>query len=190
MKKSALLLTTIFLLTICCKLQAQSNDAQMDAWKAYMTPGEIHKMMAKDVGKWKAEVTSWMSPDAPPSKSTAECVDKMILGGRYLHQTFTGNFMGQPFEGIGTIGYDNAKKMFVSSWVDNFGTGMMYMEGPWDDATKSITFKGKCVDPMSGGDMECRQVMKFIDDKTQMMEMYMTQAGKEMKTMEIKFTKQ
>jgi hypothetical protein len=34
-----------------------------------------------------------------------------------------------PFEGISTLGYDNAKKTFFSTWIDNMGTGMMVMEG-------------------------------------------------------------
>jgi hypothetical protein len=33
------------------------------------------------------------------------------------------------------------KKMFSSSWVDNMGTGIMNMEGTWDEATKSIILK-------------------------------------------------
>ena len=42
---------------------------------------------------------------------------------------------------------------------------------------------------MSGGDMDIREVFKMVDDKNQTLEMYMTQGGKEFKTMEIKFAK-
>ncbi len=65
----------------------------------------------------------------------------------------------------------------------------MKMQGPWDEATKSITFTGKEVDPMTGKEMDVRNVFKIIDDKNQMMEMYMTKDGKEIKTMEITLTK-
>jgi len=97
--------------------------------------------------------------------------------------------MGQPFEGIGVAGYDNAKKMFVGSWVDNMGTGIMTMSGTWDDATKSINYTGTMIDPMSGKDIPFREVWKFVDDNTQVMEMYSIMAGKEFKNMEIKYTR-
>ncbi|WP_214226892.1 DUF1579 domain-containing protein [Pedobacter sp. B4-66] len=188
MKKISIIAALLMLVVVC---RAQTpDDAMMKAWEAYMTPGDVHKMMANDNGSWKAEVTMWMSPDAPPTKSEGSCMQSMILGGRYQQSSFKGTMMGKPFEGLGLMGYDNAKKVFVSSWVDNMGTGMMQMEGTWDDATKSITLKGKTVDPMTGKDMDVREVHKIVDNKTHVMEMYMTTDGKEMKTMEIKFTKE
>ena len=111
----------------------------------------------------------------------------MILGGRYQESINKGSMMGQPFEGRSIVGYDNAKKMLVSSWVDNMGTGMMTMEGTWDSTTHSVNFKGKVVDPMTGKDMDCRETFTMIDDNTQKIEMWCTQYGKEMKTMEINF---
>jgi hypothetical protein len=97
--------------------------------------------------------------------------------------------MGQPFEGRSTMGFDNARKVFVSSWVDNFGTGIMYMEGPYDTATKTITLKGAFDEPTKGK-MEIRQTIKVIDDKHQETEMYGTVAGgKETKWMAMKMTK-
>ncbi len=97
--------------------------------------------------------------------------------------------MGMPFEGISVTGYDNAKKIFVNSWIDNMGTGMMYLEGSWDDQNKSINFKGKTVDPVTGNDIPVREIIRFPDDNTQVMEMYMTANGTEFKGMEIKFTR-
>lgn len=60
----------------------------------------------------------------------------MILGGRYQQSMHTGSFNGMPFEGISLVGYDNTKKVFMSSWADNMGTGSMYMEGTWDQTPK------------------------------------------------------
>jgi hypothetical protein len=110
----------------------------------------------------------------------------MILGGRYQESKHIGTFDGKPFEGFSTLGYDNAKKTFQSTWIDNMGTGTMFMEGTWDESTKTIHFKGKCVDPMSGQDMAVREEYTIIDDNTQKMEMFMTMPGQpEMKSMEI-----
>ncbi|HEX9510261.1 MAG TPA: DUF1579 domain-containing protein [Puia sp.] len=171
------------------QLRAQGDDAAQKAWMAYMTPGPVHKMVAKSDGEWKADLTMWMAPGAAPTTSTASCTNKMILGGRYQESKYTGTFMGMPFEGVGMLAYDNAKKVFVSSWVDNMGTGMMTLEGPWDDNSKSVTLLGKSVDPMTGKDMNVRQVFKIIDDNAQQLDMYMQMNGQEFKTMEIKLTR-
>ena len=99
--------------------------------------------------------------------------------------------MGQPFEGTGTTGYDNAKKAYFTTWMDNMSTGMMNMEGTWDEATKAINFKGKMLCPANGKWCEMREVYKIVDDNTHVMEMYGPdmKTGKEYKNMEIKFTK-
>ena len=176
--------------TMAVKPKPMSAEEQQKAWMAYMTPGEVHKMMAASHGQWNEDVTMWMAPDSPAVKSKATAVNKMIMGGRYQQSISTGNMMGMPFEGMSIVGYDNNKKVFVSTWVDNFGTGIMNMEGPWDDKTKSMTLTGKMVDPMGGGkEVDVKEVMTFVNDKTQKMEMYMTTDGKMWKTMEIMFTK-
>ncbi len=169
-------------------LTAQT-EAEMKAWQNYMTPGEVHKMMAQSVGEWNDDITMWMDPAAPPTKTTSTSKTEMIMGGRYQLSKTSGNMMGMPFEGMNLMGYDNAKKVFTSTWVDNFGTGTMTMEGTWDDMAKSITLKGKGIDPMTGKELSVRQVMKFIDNDRQEMEMYDNKAGKEVKTMEIKSTR-
>lgn len=155
----------------------------------WMTPGEMQKMLGSQDGKWETEVTAMWYPDKPAEKSKGSAENKMILGGRYQQSMQKGVMMGMPFEGMAITGFDNAKKVFVSSWVDNMGTGIIKMEGPYDAATKTIDLKGKCTDPMTGKDCDMRESLKIIDDKNQYMEMFMTQNGKEMKVMEMKLTK-
>lgn len=182
---------------------ADSNSKKEEAWvpvdsatamKAmmdYSIPGEQHKMLAKSNGTWTGEVTMWMAPDAPPMTSTMTMTNKMIMDGRYQMSEAKGNMMGAPFNGISTTGYDNHKKVFVSTWIDNMGTGVMKIEGPWDEATKSVTFTGKMVNPANGKECEFKEVYKMIDDNNQVMEMYGPdlQTGKQYKTMEIKLTR-
>ena len=161
------------------------SAAMMKCWIAFMTPGDVHKMLAKSTGTWDEEVTMWMDPSKPPSKSKATAVNKMILGGRYQESHATGNFNGMPFEGISTLGYDNAKKILVTTWVDNMGTGIEFLQGTWDSTSHSVNFKGKVTDPMSGKDMDIRELFTMTDDNNQKIEMFSNEGGKEMKTMEI-----
>jgi len=188
MKKFANLFSLFTGILISVNLTAQTQE-EMKAFTNYITPGPIQQMMAKSAGDWTGTVTMWMQPGAPPTTSTLETTNEMVLGGRYLKGTHKGTMMGMPFEGIGTTGYDNSKKIFVNSWIDNMGTGILYMEGSWDDATKSINLNGKSTDPLTGKDIPTREVWKFVDDTHQELEMYFTEKGKEFKGMEIKFTK-
>jgi hypothetical protein len=169
---------------------APDSATMMKNWQEYMTPGKEHQMMAAWNGTWKGEVTSWMTPEAKPSHNSGTVVNKMVLGGRYQQGNFKGSFDGMPFEGLSMLAYDHAKKVFVSTWIDNMGTGIMTMEGPWDEASKSITFKGKIIDPSLKKETDVKEVFRVVDANTQVMEMYArAEGGKEFKTMEIKYTR-
>ena len=167
------------------------DSAMMDkAWKESMTLGEPHKMLAKSEGTWNGEVTMWMADGAPPMKSTSTAVNKMIYGGLYQQSTHTGNMMGMPFQGSSVMGYDNLKKEYFSTWIDNMGSGILVSTGNWDDATKTLNLSGemKC---MNGQDATLREVFRVVDDNNQVLEMYGPdpKTGKEFKTMEIKYTR-
>ena len=170
---------------------AVDDSTAMKNWMAYATPGEPHKMLARSNGTWIGAVTMWMAPDSTPSTSTMTMVNKMVMDGRYQVSEAKGNMMGAPFNGMSTTGYDNHKKVFMSTWIDNMGTGVMKLEGPWDEATKSTTLTGKMIDPMTGRECEFKEVYKIIDDNNQLMEMYGPdpKTGKQFKTMEIKLTR-
>ena len=202
MKKINLVFGIVLLFAIACNSEKKSTNADSTAaaldttskpvdtaamnkaWAEYMAPGESHQMLAKADGKWDAEISFYYNPDSP-SVNKAVCENKMILGGRYQQSTYKGNVDGMPFEGVGTLAYDNAKKIYISTWIDNMGTGIMYMEGNYDDATKTMNLKGSATDVASGKDIAMREVFKIVDDKTHTMEMFETKEGKEMKTMSI-----
>lgn len=166
-----------------------SQDEMMAKWMEYATPGEMHKMLAKDAGNWDYVMLSKMHPDSAEISEKGTSTVKMIMEGRYQQGDYKGTMMGAPFMGHAMTGYDNAKKKFVTTFLDNMGTGIMYMEGEWNDATKSIDFKGKMQDFTTGKEVDCRQVLKIIDDKTQEMEMYCTKTGKEEKMFTMKMMK-
>jgi len=166
------------------------SATMMKNWQAYATPGDMQKMMASWSGNWDADISMWDKPGAPPTKSAGKTVNKMVMGGRYQESNHTATMMGMPFEGHGMLAYDNAKKVFQSTWMDNMGTGLMNMSGSWDAATKSLTLTGRSVDPATLGDKDFKEVMTVIDDNTQTMAMFTNGPdGKEMKMMEIKYTR-
>jgi hypothetical protein len=91
---------------------------------------------------------------------------------------------------MSTMGFDNAKKEFFSTWVDNMGTGVLMTTGKWDDASKSITFTGKSTDPTTLKDYDFKEVVTVPDNDHQLMEMYGPGPdGKEFKSVEIRLTR-
>jgi hypothetical protein len=200
MKKIILSLMALSLIAVSCKNETKPSEAaastvqpakkmtaeeQQKAWMEYGQPGEMHKWMAKMDGTWEGDMTQF-SPDGKTEKSKGTAVYKTILGGRYQEGIHTGNMMGMPFEGRSLTAYDNAKKVWISTWIDNMGTGVMVTEGTYDEKTKTATYKGKMVDPTSSTkETDFKETISFIDDDTQHVEMFSTVDGKEMKVMTI-----
>ena len=166
------------------------SATMMKNWQDYMTPGDVHKMLAKSDGEWNGDVTMWMYPGAPEQKSKSSSINKMIMNGLYQESNHSGDMMGMPFNGKSITAYDNHRKEFISTWIDNMGSGIMVMKGTWDEATKTINMKGRMVDPGTKQDTDVRETFKITDDNTQEMEMFvMMPDGKEFKTMNIKYTR-
>lgn len=162
------------------------SQAAMDSlWKEFKTPGDMHKWMEKTNGNWEAEISVWMDPAAPPEKTKGTMVQSSILGGRYVVGKYSGVIFKQPTEGQTTMGYDNGKKMFVSTWIDNQGTGIVYMSGNYDEKTKTLNLSGYQTDFITGKDTNIREELTIIDDDSYTMTMFGPGwDGKEMKMMQ------
>ncbi len=63
-----------------------------------------------------------------------------------MQEDFSGEFMGKPFHGIGITGYDNLKKKYVGSWIDDMGTGLFISEGDADAEGFVVHFVGYFVE--------------------------------------------
>ena len=195
-------LTLITLTSLCLVMSASlvvakekkqqkqiDHQAMMEVYKKLATPGEPHEQLASLAGSWTTKTKEWMEPNKPPMESTGSCEEKMLLGGRFLQQECTGEMMGQPFTGIGVIGYDNHTKKYVSTWTDSMSTGIFVMEGTGGADGKTVTLKGGHQDPIEGY-MKHRAIWKMVDANTQVFEMYGAGKGKEnMKMLEITYTR-
>jgi hypothetical protein len=168
--------------------QDADQDAMMKEWQTYMTPGPEHKMFASMVGEWEGDIKMWMDPSQPPQTMKGTTTYELIMDGRYLVGHYSGMMMGMPFSGMDITGFDNALKVYQSVWIDNMGTGIMNLEGTFDKASNSITYKGKMVTP-NGSKADVREVVKIIDKDHSMFEMFVDMGKGESKTMEIKYTK-
>jgi hypothetical protein len=97
--------------------------------------------------------------------------------------------MGQPFTGHGMQGYDNVTGKWWSTWNDSMSTGLMVSEGTCDDSG-ACTFTGSWNDPVTKGKTTARMTTKWTSPNVEVFEMYTPGPdGKEMKMMEITYTK-
>ncbi|MFO0837511.1 MAG: DUF1579 domain-containing protein [Phycisphaerae bacterium] len=171
----------------------------MEACEKAGALGDQHKQLGYMVGDWTYVNKMWMDPSAPPMESTGTCTTKAIWDGRYYHSDHSGKMMmpdatgkmtEKQFMGTAITGYDNMKQKFVSCWIDNMGTGIMMSEGTYDPATKAYTYISDMDDPMMPGTkVKVREVIKVLDKDKHTLEWYETREGKEMKTMEITYTR-
>ena len=108
------------------------------------------------------------------------------MNGLYQMTDYTGTMMGQPFTGHGILAYDNAKKEFVNTWIDNMGSGVVIMRGTFDPNTNTLVLKGTQTNPVNGKDAMIREEVKFADDNNYMFTMWGEgMDGKEEKFMEV-----
>ncbi len=177
----------------------QALDAEMMAKMMEMAkPGENQKLLGDRTGTWNYKVKFWMAPGAPPNESKGTAVSKSVFDGRYSLMNVTGK-MEMPgadgkmksmlFKGMSVDGYDNVKQKFVSSWIDNMGTGIMMSEGTYDPATKTFTYQAE-EEMMPGMKTKVREVVTIVDKDHHTFEFYEDRGGQETKTMEINYTRQ
>jgi hypothetical protein len=176
------------------------NEAEMMAKMMELSKlNDNHKLLASLDGTWNCNVKMWMDGDTSkkPDVSKSTAVRKSIMDGRYVVMDVIGKMeMPGPdgkkkevtFKGQGTEGYDNVKKKFVGTWMDSMGTGIMMSEGDYDPATKTFTYTGE-MEMMPGMKQKIREVVKITDKDHMDFEYYEDRGGKEMKTMEINYTR-
>ena len=174
--------------SVAGSLLAQISPAdQQKAMEAYMKAGAVtenHEFFKKYLGKWDAQTTMWTFPGEPPSTSKNTYDTSLILGGRFLKMEFKGMMMGQPFEGLQIVGYDNLQQKYITLWIDNTSTAFFQTAGTRNAAKNTIIETGVWPDPM-GGTSNVRAVTRWIGPDEFVYEMYMVGAdGKEFKSME------
>jgi hypothetical protein len=171
------------------KSDADMQKAMMEAWMKASTPGDAHKKLDGMVGTWDVTVKSWMAPGQPPAESTGTAVNQWVLGNRWMEEKFTGSFMGMPFQGIGYTGYDNVKKQYVGTWMDNMSTAVMVSSGKGGSGN-TYEFTSSMDDPMTGKPAMITEKVTFTDADHHTMEMWGPGPdGKVYKSMEISYSR-
>lgn len=156
-------------------------------------PGEQHKAMAREIGTWAGKNQMWMYEGAEPMKSDSVTTVSWLMEGRFLKVDSKGEMPGMgPFHGFAINGYDNVSGKFVSTWVDNMGTGLMNGIGELSPDGKTMTWNYTFNCPITKKAAVMREVETWTSDTTKTLEAWMTdpKSGKQYKMLQIDFTKQ
>jgi hypothetical protein len=144
-------------------------------------PGpEIDHLKAM-VGFWNATVKMG------GAESKGHMNYSMGLGGLWLESQFEGDFGGMKFSGHGFDSYDQAKKKYVSVWVDSMETSPMLMEGDFDKDSNSMTMVGEGPG-QDGKPAKYKSVSEMKDKNHMVFKLYsVDKDGKDQEVMEIDY---
>ncbi len=173
-------------------VQQPSFDEMMAEWAKYAEPGEQHKLLEPTIGTFTVNGKMWPEPGASePIMMGGESVTRWVLGGRFAMTHYKSEFMGQPFEGMGMLGFDRYTQQYRSYWWDTFGTMTYETTGSVSPDGKTFVFHGSMLDPAQGGAVvRTRDIIRVVDNNTHTMEMHHTLPdGSWMKVMEITYTR-
>lgn len=164
---------------------------KMEEIKARMNPVAQHKALEALAGNWNVASKFWMAPEGQPKESAGTSTVEVIYGGRFVKETFKGNWNGEAFEGTGYTGYDNVKGEYVANWLDSASTGIMSMAGQYNEATKTLSYAGTASCPMTGEKNKKMRMEVLLADNNQhtLVSYATTPDGKEYKSMELVYTR-
>lgn len=168
----------------------------MERMEAYGALNENHGYLKQFEGEWECVMKCWMSADLPPEENACTVNAKVGYDGKFLIEKFQGTVAfgegapPQPFNGLSIIGYDNHRRQFVSTWIDNFTTGVYTLYGSASQGGKVFTFEGENYCCMNDKMVQTRSVLTIKDPNTRTFEMWSPGIdGKVIKSMEATYTR-
>jgi hypothetical protein len=130
----------------------------MQKYIATIRPSEHHKKLEPFVGKWNVTIRMWMmGPSGPATETKGKSEIKWVLGDRFVQEELDAEMMlpdasmqmkSRKYNGIGLVGYDNYRHMYVGSWANSLSTALLTYNGMCDPSGKTFTFYGEMDEPM------------------------------------------
>lgn len=166
-------------------------DLTPKEWASLGQPGSQHQLLQQLVGAWRVRITFWSSPESKGQVSHGTSESRWVLGGRFIQENFTGKVEGEPYTGMGMIGYDNGARGFKTVWLDSFNTSVASASGSYVEATKTFELVGEVYDPMRGGLKEVRSTIHLATPDSYIFSMYdETPTGRRFKSFEMYYSRE
>jgi hypothetical protein len=184
-----------FLASVTFQVNAQTTPAKdevMNQLLDYSRPGSNHAILGKLAGNW-----SFQDKNLPFIKGTI--TRKPVYEGRFYVVEITGGKLQIPvadgqmklenYQEMYIEGYDNVKKAFVSSSINNhIGSNIDIQLGSYNSATNVFTYEWES-ELRPGFKVSKRKVLQIVDDSHYMETYYEDQNGTEKVTRNLEFVR-
>ena len=186
------LLPLLVALGALCSVAVPAQDADEDPMAAMAElakPGPEHERLQVFLGEWTTRTKAWYDPAQPPAESGGSATYASVLGGRFVRADYRGDMMGMPFTGELTLGYDKARKQYVSTWCDTLSTALEVSRGSCSEDGKVFTLTGETYDPSLKTLAPSKHVTTVVSADSFRFEFFMQYDGKWVKSFEILYTR-
>jgi hypothetical protein len=144
-------------------------------------PTQEHQKIQAMAGRWNVKCTFYMDPSAPPMECDAIETFEQV-GPFWVVSKYEADFMGAPFVGRCTMGYDPHRKLWTSTWIDCMSPSLFSFTGNMKGDT--LVMEGDAWSCMTNQVARHRTTNKAAGKDEWVMEMFQTMPdGKEVKTM-------
>jgi len=135
--------------------------------------GKFHEFLKQFEGTWETKSEFKFGEQVMKSKGTE--TNKLAVGGLFLVGDSKSEMEGttMPFEAHVLWGYDEHKKKFTGTWVDNMSTALWPFEGTVDDAGKKFTLTMEGPNPMTGETMKIKMVHEISGKDARSLTLFM-----------------
>jgi hypothetical protein len=196
-------ITLMVLLTLIIVPTFGQNKKESSAID-YSRPGPYHQMLANLIGTWDFQGKFYSGNSNPDSNKvlgtfSGTLVRKSLADGRFFYVELTGGKIQMPIQDgkmkevaaqrIEIEGFDNVKKKFVLTYINNhIGSGIVLAEGRYDSTRKTIFYEWED-EQVPGKKFRVRERFVILDNNHYKMEYYREQDGKVFKATEISCTR-
>lgn len=169
-----------------------SKEETMKQLLDYSRPGSNHALLGSLVGTW-----NFQDAARPFVKGTVRRTP--LYGGRFYNVAITGGKLQVPvadgkmeeqnYQGVQVEGYDNGRRQFVTTAINNhIGSGMETQTGTYDAARKAFTYEWES-ELIPGQKQKNKRVLRVIDATHYAEDYYEIRNGAEVKVRELVYTK-
>ncbi len=172
----------------------------MEAWIASTKPSQHHKRLQPLVGEWATRTeTFWGGADGPSQITEGKSTKRWALGQRFVEERFEGQF-AMPnasggvdkltYSGMGLLGYDNYRNLYVGTWADSLSTTILRFTGTMPPTGQALQLYGEMDEPMlkmTGRSVRFETVI--VNDDEHRFAIYDLAVDPDYKVIEIKYTR-
>ena len=150
-----LVLMVIVVGLLACSGEEQTETVLDDAAIAAfldkaMDPGEGQERLDFMVGEFDVTIRVWLDPTQPPIESPASAINTWVLGHRFIRTVLSGYIVGEPYDGIGYVGFNNVSEQYEATYMDSGGTGMEWFTGTMDSTGETAKMTATIDDAVTG----------------------------------------